>query len=104
MLVSGDPGLFSLAERGLPGGSAAISCRVIPAVSSLQVAFARLGLDWEDVRMISAHGRLPPGSTRILRRADKLAVPGGREATPSWAASASNGSSSRATPPCSAKT
>ena len=33
--------------------------RVIPAVSSVALAFARLGLDWDDALVLSAHGRSP---------------------------------------------
>jgi precorrin-6B C5,15-methyltransferase / cobalt-precorrin-6B C5,C15-methyltransferase len=56
VLASGDPGFFgivrSLRSRGvLP--------RVIPAVSSVALAFARLGLDWDDALVLSAHGRDP---------------------------------------------
>ena len=48
VLVSGDPGLFSLAAPLLRrfGRDA---CEIIPGISSLQVACARLGLGWDDV-------------------------------------------------------
>ena len=32
---------------------------MIPAVSSVALAFARLGLDWDDALVLSAHGREP---------------------------------------------
>src|SRR5690242_6653697 len=50
VLASGDPGFFgivrALRERGLP-------CTVLPAVSSVAMAFARLGLPWEDAAVVS---------------------------------------------------
>ena len=87
VLVSGDPGLYSLAERLLRRFGRE-NCRVTPAVSSVQVAFARLGLSWDNVRVISAHGRLPPGDVD-LSQWDKLAVLGGTREAMRWAASAS---------------
>jgi precorrin-6Y C5,15-methyltransferase (decarboxylating) len=56
ILASGDPGFFgivrALRARGLVPA-------VIPAVSSVALAFARLGLDWDDALVLSAHGRDP---------------------------------------------
>jgi cobalt-precorrin-7 (C5)-methyltransferase len=79
VLVSGDPGLFSLAARIL-GHFGRTECVVVPAVSSVQVAFARLGLDWSDARIESAHGRAPASAPEDLSRCDKIAVlVGGRE-------------------------
>ena len=47
VLASGDPGFFgivrALRERGL-------DCVVLPAVSSVALAFARAGLPWDDAR------------------------------------------------------
>ncbi|HKB32153.1 MAG TPA: precorrin-6y C5,15-methyltransferase (decarboxylating) subunit CbiE [Streptosporangiaceae bacterium] len=54
VLASGDPGFFgivrALVARGATPG-------VIPATSSVALAFARLGLPWEDALVLSAHGR-----------------------------------------------
>ncbi len=58
VLVSGDPGLSSLA-RPVIGRFGREACRVIPGISSIQVAFARLGLDWGKARIIDAHGQDP---------------------------------------------
>ena len=56
VLVTGDPGLFSLARRVLSRfGEGA--CEVVPGVSAVQVAFARLGLAWHDAAVVSAHSR-----------------------------------------------
>lgn len=85
VLVSGDPGLFSLA-KALVERFGSPCCQVVPAVSSLQVAFARLGLDWSDARILSAHGRLPSESADELRRSDKIAVLGGTGEAVHWVA------------------
>ena len=58
VMVSGDPGYYSLLDtfrREFPTGK----LRVVPGLSSFQVAFARLGLPWQQARLISAHGRQP---------------------------------------------
>ncbi|GIU84015.1 MAG: precorrin-6y C5,15-methyltransferase subunit CbiE [Acidimicrobiales bacterium] len=56
ILASGDPGFFGmvrlLAERYGPE-----RLEVHPAPSSVSLAFARLGLPWDDAVVISAHGR-----------------------------------------------
>lgn len=56
VLVSGDPGLYSflgILSRVLKREE----YTVIPGLSSVQVAFARLGEGWEDVTILSLHGR-----------------------------------------------
>jgi cobalt-precorrin-7 (C5)-methyltransferase len=84
VLVSGDPGVFSLA-RHVIRRFGRDKCRVVPGISSLQVAFARLGLDWADARIVSAHQRDPEPGPEVLR-ADKVAVFGGREGLGRWIA------------------
>ncbi len=54
MLASGDPGFFGIV-RALSARGAAPG--VIPAISSVAVAFARLGMPWDDALVLSAHGR-----------------------------------------------
>jgi len=73
VLVSGDAGLYSLAQAVL-GRFGRARCEVIPGISSLQVAFARLGLDWADARILSAHGRLPPIHATELALVPKIAI------------------------------
>ncbi len=84
VLVSGDPGLFSLAKSVI-GRLGSDACEVIPGISSLQVAFARLGLDWSDARIISAHGRLPQASPEELAGADTIALFAGTPQAAGWA-------------------
>ncbi|HSQ41612.1 MAG TPA: cobalt-precorrin-7 (C(5))-methyltransferase [Fibrobacteraceae bacterium] len=57
-LCTGDSGFYSVARVALKtlGHSA---CICVSGISSVQVACARLGLDWSCVRMVSAHGRTP---------------------------------------------
>ena len=73
VLVSGDPGLFSLAQ-GLVRRFGVSRCHIVPAVSSVQVAFARLGLAWVDAKIISAHGRSPDVAPAELAGHDKIAI------------------------------
>ncbi|MGR3177638.1 MAG: precorrin-6y C5,15-methyltransferase (decarboxylating) subunit CbiE [Candidatus Anammoxibacter sp.] len=56
ILVSGDPGFFSLAKI-LIKRFGIDNCAVIPGISSVQLAFARIGENWNDARFISLHGR-----------------------------------------------
>lgn len=56
VLASGDPGFFGIVRALRARGERP---RVIPAVSSVALAFARLGLDWDDALVVSAHGRDP---------------------------------------------
>jgi cobalt-precorrin-7 (C5)-methyltransferase len=83
VLVSGDPCLYSLGQR-LVAHFGRENCRIIPGVSSVQAAFARLGLDWSDARILSAHGRTPGISPADLARHDKLAVLTGGRAGLEW--------------------
>jgi len=55
VLVSGDPGLYSLLNY-LLRHFAAEKIEVIPGVSALQLGFARAKLAWQDARFISLHG------------------------------------------------
>jgi precorrin-6Y C5,15-methyltransferase (decarboxylating) len=56
LLASGDPGFFGIVRALRARGLAAT---VIPAVSSVALAFAALALDWDDALIVSAHGRDP---------------------------------------------
>jgi cobalt-precorrin-7 (C5)-methyltransferase len=56
VLVSGDPGLYSFLgtiSRVLEKEDYV----VIPGVSTVQIAFARIGARWEDATLLSLHGR-----------------------------------------------
>jgi precorrin-6y C5,15-methyltransferase (decarboxylating) CbiE subunit len=85
VLVSGDPGISSLA-RLVVERFGREACRVIPGVSSVQVAFARLGLDWTGARILSAHGELPQTDFAVLRDEDKIAILTGSPDASAWVA------------------
>lgn len=92
VLVSGDPGLSSLA-RPVIARFGREACRVIPGISSIQVAFARLGLDWAKARIIDAHGQ-DPGvdfGDVLCSGVGKIAVLGGRKGSLEWLARALQG-------------
>jgi len=84
VLVSGDPGLFSLARLVIQRFGRE-HCRVIPGVSSVQVAFARLGLDWGDAIILSAH-KHDPDIDPAWAAAAKIAVLAGRKGSLEWTA------------------
>ena len=73
VLASGDPGFFgvvrALAARFEPGQIA-----VHPAPSSVALAFARLGVPWDDAAVVSAHGRELHEAVALVRRQRKVAV------------------------------
>jgi precorrin-6y C5,15-methyltransferase (decarboxylating) CbiE subunit len=85
VLVTGDSGLCSFAQPVLKrfGRQA---CEVIPGISSVQVAFARLGLDWLDARIISTHRANPALNSQALAGCEKFAVLLGRNDSLAWAA------------------
>ncbi len=56
VMVSGDPGYYSLLVA-LKNEFTQIE--VLPGISSMQVAFARLSLPWQNAELISIHGREP---------------------------------------------
>ncbi len=66
VLASGDPGFFGIVRALRARG---IEPTVIPATSSVTLAFARLGLDWDDALVVSAHGREPRGPRHALAAA-----------------------------------
>ena len=61
-MVSGDPGYYSLLDA-LRREFAAEHIEVIPGISSMQYAFARIALPWHDATLTSFHGREPQSET-----------------------------------------
>ena len=87
VLVSGDVGLSSLAGpllRRLGRGR----CRLVAGISSVQVAFARLGLEWSGARIVSAHGRDAGEPAQVLQGSASAAVLCGTKDAIAWAARA----------------
>jgi precorrin-6y C5,15-methyltransferase (decarboxylating) CbiE subunit len=85
LLVTGDPGLASLASAVIQH-CGTDTCRVLPGISSVQVAFARLGLSWEGARIISAHAVAPAIDVESLLSESKIAVLTGSAASMQWIA------------------
>ncbi len=83
VLVTGDPGLCSLA-RPVIRRFGHDACRVIPGISSVHAAFASLGRDWLGARILSAHDSVPEFEPGALAREEKLAVLAGNPSNAAW--------------------
>lgn len=71
VLASGDPGFFGIVRALRARG---LTPRVIPAVSSVALAFAKIGLDWDDALVVSAHGRDPQRALAAALAHPKAAI------------------------------
>lgn len=87
ILVTGDAGLYSLARRVVQHFGRD-RCHIIPGISSVQLAFARLGLDWSDAQIISAHKATPHSIDQAINLATvpKIAILAGRPQSMVWIA------------------
>ncbi len=86
ILVSGDPGLFSLLSalrRHFPPEK----LNVLPGISSLQYFFAALKEPWHDVITRSVHGRDDESLTGIVKENSRVAVFTGPRTPPAAVAS-----------------
>ncbi|MFB9908165.1 precorrin-6y C5,15-methyltransferase (decarboxylating) subunit CbiE [Allokutzneria oryzae] len=72
VVVAGDPGFFGimrqLRERGVR------TTKVLPAVSSVQRLLAKVGRSWDDVLVVSAHGRDLRRALNVCRARPAVAV------------------------------
>ena len=73
VLASGDPGLFGMV-RPLAARFGPERLEVHPQPSSPALAFARLGLPWDDAVVVSAHGRPVADAAAKAAQAAKAAV------------------------------
>jgi precorrin-6y C5,15-methyltransferase (decarboxylating) CbiE subunit len=73
VMVSGDAGIYSLAQKIIDRFGKDSVIEVVPGISSLQVAFARIKESWMNVRVFSYHGRALEGLEDILRH-DRVAI------------------------------
>ena len=73
VLASGDPGFFGIV-RVLGERFGRENLRVLPGRSSVSLAFARAGLHWDDVVVVSAHGREPRRAVNVCMAHPKVAV------------------------------
>jgi precorrin-6B C5,15-methyltransferase / cobalt-precorrin-6B C5,C15-methyltransferase len=96
VLASGDPGFFGIVRALRRAGVAEERLAVHPAPSSVAVAFARLGLPWDDALLVSAHARDPRPALATALRHPKVAILTDGAATPAWfAARLADGAPSR---------
>ncbi|SBW23236.1 precorrin-6y C5,15-methyltransferase subunit CbiE [Candidatus Protofrankia californiensis] len=77
VLASGDPGFFgilrTLRRHGLDRDHG-VDVELLPATSSVAVAFARAGLPWDDALVVSAHGRSLRRAVHVCRAHHTVAV------------------------------
>jgi precorrin-6Y C5,15-methyltransferase (decarboxylating) len=81
ILASGDPGFYGIVgtlRRSLPPEE----LEIIPHASSLQLAFARAGLDWNEAIFTSAHARPLAEVVGWAKRAARLGILTDRQHTP----------------------
>lgn len=73
VMVSGDPGFYSmltsLRKRFSPE-----QLSVVPGISSVQLAFARVAEVWQDAALISMHGRTAADDVLCCRKGYKLGI------------------------------
>ena len=73
VLVSGDPGFYSLTSCILKE-FANLKISVIPGICSLIYAFDRLCIPWQDARFLSAHKSLPDDLGLCVSGNNKLGI------------------------------
>jgi precorrin-6y C5,15-methyltransferase (decarboxylating) CbiE subunit len=66
LLVSGDPGFYSLAKK-VTEHFGRKNVRAVPGISSLQIMAARLGRSWVNAASFSLHGRELPDRSCLSR-------------------------------------
>ena len=73
VLASGDPLFFGLGRR-LTERLGRERVRILPSLSSVQLAFARLRIAWDDAQFITLHGRPMQGLVARLQQGDTFAL------------------------------
>lgn len=73
VLASGDPGFFGIGKL-LVRRLGRERVEILPHVSSVQLAFARIKESWEDATFISVHGRPAEGLVQAVSRSKKVAI------------------------------
>ncbi|WP_378956299.1 precorrin-6y C5,15-methyltransferase (decarboxylating) subunit CbiE [Pelosinus sp. sgz500959] len=82
VMVSGDPGFYSLLVA-LRSKFTPSQLTVIPGISSVQLAFARMSEVWQDARLISMHGRKASDEDLAYKPNKKLGILTDHEHNPS---------------------
>jgi len=86
VLVSGDTGLCSLATP-LIERFGKENCRIVPGISSIQLAFSKVGIDWYGARIVTAHKENPNAGYDAFKDEKKIALLAGRPEAIEWASS-----------------
>lgn len=73
VMVSGDPGFHSMLVR-LKKEFNDEQIKVVPGISSLQLAFARLNLPWQEASLLSMHGKEQPKEKILYEKNKKLGL------------------------------
>ncbi|MEU0836293.1 precorrin-6y C5,15-methyltransferase (decarboxylating) subunit CbiE [Streptomyces sp. NPDC056231] len=73
VLADGDPGFFGVV-RNLRAPEHGLEVEVVPAVSAVATAFARVGMPWEDAQTVVAHPRTLRRAVNVCRAHHKVAV------------------------------
>lgn len=71
VVASGDPLFYGVVRRIRRAG---LAVRVVPAVGSLQAAFAAVAVPWDDALLVSAHGNDPAPALEACRHHPKVGV------------------------------
>lgn len=82
VMVSGDPGFYSLLVA-LRSKFTIAQLTVIPGISSMQLAFARMSEVWQDAKLISMHGRRASDEDLQYKPNTKLGILTDHEHNPS---------------------
>ena len=73
LLVTGDPGFFSLTKRVLKEfGSENV--HIISGISSVTYFFNKIGIPWEDAKFVSCHSRLEDEIGSTIRKNKKVGI------------------------------
>ncbi|NTW04925.1 MAG: precorrin-6y C5,15-methyltransferase (decarboxylating) subunit CbiE [Peptococcaceae bacterium] len=81
VLATGDPGFFGVLKY-LNKFFNKEEIQVIPGISSVQFAFARLSMSWEDAVFLSAHGRPMEKLEKLIKDSAKTAILTGNHNSP----------------------
>lgn len=73
LLASGDPGLFGIVSY-MSKHFTQEDFYIIPGISSVQLAFARLQMPWQDAVILSTHGREMAKTINLIITLPKVAV------------------------------
>ena len=82
VLASGDPGFFGIVRGARRPARSRDGSTVHPAPSSVTLAFARVGLPWDDAVIATCHGRPIEPAADVSRRHHKVAVLVSRDSPP----------------------